>query len=354
MWRTFHIHYRAPGQKASAQNVSEKLSALLRVPHRARYVLTLVIGPCNWAWNRGLCDQLERLWVMVPRLRHLLLEMNTSRKSSYKRGGEFGPVLRSLAHYGTHLALDTFKYEGMMRPGSHLYQFLLSQTRIKELRGVDVFSTRMIDFGMDFLPLLRTLVCRDPHIAYSLLSRRPVEILQVKGPMSKVELRALGAASKDCTGSLATLMFAVQAFKDADSKECLEALVHHFPSVQKLALKGLMRPDEEGMHLMHRFTALRDLDCNFVCISMWDAERISEWAAQCSSLERVAVYHPRCVWVRDSGCDQALLLYFLGITLIVCFERSPVTSLWRRTERSVDEIDADWGNVCSFCGPSQY
>lgn len=299
LWRTYQINSRVKGHKFSAHYVSEKLDALLRVPLRARYVLALTIGPCDWAWDKLMLEQLQRLWAMVPRLRNLALKMTTPTKSSHKRGDEFAPVLRSLADHGTHLRLDTFKYEGMMRPASHLFHFLLSQTHLKELIGVDIFPTRTTQLGLDFLPSINTLVCNLPSIACELLPRRPAKILQVRREISRIELQALGAAVKDYTEPLETLMLSVDTSDNADSKEYLEALVRHFSSVQRLVIRGVMRLQEEDLHSMHYFSSLEDLDCNFICMSQWDAEHVSRWAVQLSSLQRVAIY-PRLLWERDN------------------------------------------------------
>lgn len=294
LWRSFRIHSR---ERPDVQHIAARIDALLRLPHRARYVRKLTIGPCDWAWNATLLVLLPVLWKFVPCLQTLILERRPRTSLCSRHGDEFSPVIRILAHHGDHLRLQIFQFHGWMRPGSHLYQFLAGQTQLKELRGVDLFASRPVEFDNAFLPSLRTLVCEDPYTACSLLPERLISTLEVKKLLTYDQLDAITATIARQASSLTTVILELD-FPDRHPypSPCLGPLLAGIPSVKRLVITGYGGAEEDAF-LLSGLPSLEDLDCAFYPVP-WDSASKAGWLASSGpSLKRVAIW-PDGVYVR--------------------------------------------------------
>lgn len=338
LWRAYHIR---KSESPEQEFISERFTALIRIPHRARYVRKLVIGPCDWAWDQDLLRQLALLWPVLPRLGTLLLEMRVEGEGrpTPLRGNEFAPVIRSLVTHGAHLQLSVFKFEGWLRPGSDLHRFLLGQPRLTELIGVDMFATRVLQLGPDFLPALQLLVCDEPTIARSLLPGRPIDVLQIRLPMTTEQLSSICAVVQHCSGSLTTIMLSLLAALPSEGDTALQLITEHMKSVQRLVLQGVY-VTEEGSFPLRLLSNLECLECDFPWLHDGppDENRILHWTSQFSTSLRRIVVAPDS-WDRNTkSVGRTTATYTTQLT-----RHRSETEEWHHKARYASDVRADWG-----------
>lgn len=177
LWKHFSIIGLDP------RSVLEQFTALVRLPRRASHIQRLVIGPFRFSWTKEVMKVFPDVWGVVPNLKQLILNgpyhSADSQWSGRRLGGDFMPLIHSLARHGCHLRLRTFKCTAWLRPDSDIHRFLVCQANLQELIGVDLTPSRLIEVGPDFLPSLEVLVCHIVVTAERLLPGRHIRILHV-------------------------------------------------------------------------------------------------------------------------------------------------------------------------------
>lgn len=177
LWRQFSI------VGLDASSTLEKFTFLLRLPVRASYVRRLVVGPFMFPWTKELIRLFPEIWQMLPNLQELILDSPYATVNACefgpRLGGDFTPLLQSLAQHGCHLRLIKFKCATWLRPKSHLHLFLQSQSDLQELIGIDLTPSRLIEADPGFLPCLEVLVCHLVVTAEQLLPDRRIRTLYV-------------------------------------------------------------------------------------------------------------------------------------------------------------------------------
>lgn len=203
LWKQFFI------TGPTAGSIMEQFTSLLRLPHRASYIQKLVIGRFVFPWTKQLIDLFPDVWSLVPNLKILILnspyEMTDKQRGVLTFGGDFTPLIRSLARHGCHLRLRTFSCETWLRPDSDLHRFLLCQVDLQELIGVDLTPSRLIEAGPDFLPSLEVLVCHIGVTAEQLLPHRHIRTLHVYESLDdELSMTSLASAIHNSPGCLTT------------------------------------------------------------------------------------------------------------------------------------------------------
>jgi len=281
LWCTFGICTHG---KTGASRALKRCLAILRNPRRARHISKLIVGPCTWVWTPALIQYISSVWRVVPRLKALMLEMPTIDHTDTTRGGEFAPLLRSLVKNGSHLRLEVFKYEGWLIPGSYLHQFLLTQTGLCHLIGVDMFPTRLVDCPQGFLPKLRFLVCEDPDIAIRLVPGRPITVLQIDKMLEAKEFQAICNALGECPGPLEDIRLSVSDSRISFTA-CLQALKPCLTSTKALRLWGVT-PKEVDIDLLGDLHSLATI--HLQSGMYWDPAYLSIWPSRISpSIETI-------------------------------------------------------------------
>lgn len=203
LWKRFSII------GSTAGSILEQITSLLRRPRRASYIQRLVIGPFTFPWTKELIDIFPNIWGLIPNLKDLILNspygMSGNRTRGLTFGVDFTPLIRSLAQHGCHIRLRRFKCASWLRPDSDLHRFLQSQNDLRELIGVDLTPSRLVDTGHNFLPCLEVLVCHYVVTAERLLPGRRIRTLIICETLEEdLTMVPLASAIHDSSGSLTT------------------------------------------------------------------------------------------------------------------------------------------------------
>jgi len=275
LWCTFAICSHG---KTAASRAIKRCQTILRNRSRARRILKLIVGPCTWTWTPALIQHISCVWHVVSRLKMLLLKMPTMEHTDSARGGEFAPLLRSLVQSGTHLRLEVFKYEGWLIPDSYLHRFLMTQTGLRQLIGVDMFPTRLVDCPKAFLPSLRLLVCERPEIAIRLTPGRPISARQIDAIREEKDLLAISMALGKCPGPLEDIRLYVYGH-GVSFAECLQALKSCLTGTKTLRVWGA-EPQEDDINLLCDLHSLETIHLELG--ARWDPEHLSLWPSRMS------------------------------------------------------------------------
>lgn len=255
---------------------------------------------------------------MVPHLKALMLEMPTIDHIDTTRGGEFAPLLRSLVKNGSHLRLEVFKYEGWLIPGSYLYQFLLTQTGLRQLIGVDMFPTRLMDCPKEFLPSLRLLVSVYPEIAIRLVPGRHIAVLQVDKIYEAKEFQAVCLALQTCPGPLEDIGLNVSGSK-IPFAEYLQTLKPCLTNTKTLRARGTTAKDGD-IDLLCDLSSLETVHLQLA--TCWDPALLSSWPSRFSpSIGTTFISHGclRNIMYQRRG-ESRYWIQIHPVRLLVCTE----------------------------------
>lgn len=300
LWYTFRIAPRN-GEK---EYILDCLQALFRLSDRARQVRRLIIGPLTWAWDEDSVAVLPLLWRVVPNLRELLFDPPTALQENLSFGGEFAPVLRSLAQDGAHLRLEVFKHEGWLTSDSPLYDFLNSQPTITRIVGVDVYSANTFVPPTSLLPDLKSLACSSPVTARVFAPARPISSMNIKGVITLEETLSLVSVLSKCDVLLQDARFHLpnHSADPTHAHEALGALYDILSPVKSLAIDGL-RVDNEDVDMLNLLPQLEVLE--FIEHPVWwddigDARPIAWDTLTAPKLRKVLLPRYKGVqWVRQ-------------------------------------------------------
>jgi hypothetical protein len=284
LWRKFVISGN------SIEEVAERCTALLRLPSRANRVISLVVGPSQWAWTSQLLHLFQHIWPAIPRLADLALRNSHSglrRDCAARLGSDPEPIIRGLLPHARSFCLRSFEYEGWLWPESPLHMFLCAQPSIKVLFGVDIFTTRPLSYSPRFLPSLEILGCQRLATALHFAPNRPIRTLSVSDHIfHDSDLTLLNEALETCKGALTELNLSVFQWPPPDQ-------IGHFAKilreVRMLTLRGY---SDFASPFPFLLPALEELQCLQV-MHEYEADpvRMGDFASQFGpKLRRIFVY----------------------------------------------------------------
>ena len=307
LWRKFVIAGN------STEEVTERCTALLRVPSRAGRVRSLVVGRGRWTWTPDLLHLFQRIWPTLPRLVDLTLNNPHFGfgRCMTRLGCSLEPLIRGLLLHAQSFRLRSFTYGGWLWPQSPLHMFLCTQPSIEELYGVDVFATRPLPHSPQFLPFLRALGCLRVETALFFLPNCGIHKLCVSEKIARdSDLILLTEALEACNGALNELSLSVLQWPPQDQ---LGRFTKLLCQVRMLILGGY---SNFSSPFPFTLPALEELECMQV-VRGYEADpaRLPLFASQFGPKLRRVFFYARgeChTWLKEDGTEWVVMTPFLG------------------------------------------